>query len=82
MRKFRAGQSLDPVLGNTYVVSEDIGEPDFVILFKEQITDETAGNYPVSGDSQGRVDFVNKTLAAAGKEELTTEEVAFLLSQG
>ena len=82
MRKFRAGQSLDPVLGNTYVVSEDIGEPDFVILFKEKITDENVGNYPVSGDSQGRVDFVNKTLAAAGKEELTTEEVAFLLSQG
>ena len=82
MRKFRAGQSLDPVLGNTYVLSEDIGEPDFVILFKEQMTDQNVGNYSVSGDSQGRVDFVNKTLAAAGKEELTTEEVAFLLSQG
>ena len=82
MRKFRAGPSLNPVLGNTYVVSEDIGEPDFVILFKEQMTDQNVGNYPVSGDSQGRVDFVNKTLAAAGKEELTTEEVAFLLSQG
>lgn len=82
MRKFRAGQSLDPVLGNTYVVSEDIGEPDYAILYKEKITDENVGNYPVGGDSQGRVDFVNKTLAAAGKEELTTEEVAFLLSQG
>ena len=60
MRKFIAGQSLDPAQGNVYVVVEDTGEPDRVVLFKEQITDETAGTHPT--DAAGKVEFVNKIL--------------------
>ena len=74
-----AGQSLDPVLGLTYVVSEDIGEPDRVILFKEQITDETAGNFP--SDTLGKIEFINKVLSDKGIDLLTDEEIKFLKVQ-
>ena len=76
MRKFIAGQSLDPVQGDVYVVVEDIGEPDHVILFKEQITDETVGTHPT--DAAGKVKFVNKILSDKNLESLTEEEARFL----
>ena len=76
MRKFIAGQSLDPVQGDVYVVTEDIGEPDRVVLFSEKITDETAGNYPVN--PEGKVEFVNKILADKGQDLLVPTEIEFL----
>lgn len=76
MRKFIAGQSLDPAQGNVYVVVEDTGEPDRVVLFKEQITDETDGTHPT--DAAGKVEFVNKILSDKGLEPLTDEEAGFL----
>jgi hypothetical protein len=76
MRAFIAGQSLDPVLGLTYGVTEDIGEPDRVVLFKEQITDENAGNFP--SDAAGKVEFINKVLADKGLAEMTAEEIQFV----
>ena len=76
MRKFIAGQSLDPVQGNVYVVVEDTGEPDRVVLFKEQITEETASTHPTN--AAGKVEFVNKVLSDKGLESLTDEEAEFL----
>ena len=76
MRAFIAGQTLDPVLGLTYVVLEDIGEPDRVVLFKEQITDENAGNFP--SDAAGKVEFINKVLSDKGIDTLTDEEIQFV----
>lgn len=79
MRKIIAGQSLDPAQGNIYVITEDTGEPDRVVLFSEQITEETASNYPT--DSASKVDFVNKVLADKGLEALTAEEIQFVSAQ-
>jgi hypothetical protein len=79
MRKFIAGQSLDPVHGNVYIVAEDTGEPDRVVLFSEPITDETAATYPK--DAASKVEFVNKVLADKGLEALTAEEIQFVSAQ-
>ena len=57
MRKFIAGQSMDPVEGNVYVVVEDTGEPDRVALFKGPYTDESPR------DSDAKVEFINKILS-------------------
>jgi len=76
MRKFIAGQSLHPVDGDIYVVTEDTGEPDRVVLFSEKITDETAGNYPVN--PEGKVEFVNKILADLGQDLLEPTEAEYL----
>jgi hypothetical protein len=79
MRKFIAGQSLDPVQGNVYIVVEDTGEPDRVVLFSEPITDETAATHPT--DAASKVDFVNKVLADKGLEAMTAEEIQFVSAQ-
>ena len=79
MRKFIAGQSLDSVQGNVYVVVEDTGEPERVILFKEQITDETVSTHPT--DATSKVEFVNKILSDKGLGLLTDEEAQFLGAQ-
>jgi hypothetical protein len=76
MRKFITGQSLDPVEGDVYLVLEDTGAPDHVILFKEQVTEETAGTHPT--DAASKVEFVNKVLSDKGLEALTDEEAEFL----
>jgi len=76
MRKFIAGQSLHPVDGDIYVVAEDIGEPDRVVLFSEKITAETAANHPV--DAEGKVEFVNKILAEKGQDLLEPTEIEYL----
>lgn len=76
MRKFTAGQSLDPANGNVYVVTEDTGEPDRVVLFSEQITDENVGTYPTTAD--GKVEFVNKVLLDKSITALTDEEIQFV----
>lgn len=76
MRKFIAGQSLDPVEGNVYVVAEDTGEPDRVVLFKGSFNDETMGNYPT--DAAGKVAFINKVLADKGLELLSDEEIRYV----
>ena len=76
MRKFIAGQSLDPVEGGVYLVLEDTGAPDRVVLFKEKITEETAGTHPT--DAASKVEFVNKVLSDKGLEALTDEEAQFL----
>jgi len=76
MRKFIAGQSLHPVDGDIYVVTQDIGEPDRVVLFSEKITAETAANHPV--DAEGKVEFVNRILAEKGLELLEPTEIQFL----
>lgn len=71
-----AGQSLDPVDGDVYVVSEKNDGPDTVILFKGPFNDETTGNYPT--DADGKVEFVNKVLADKGLETMTAEEIQFV----
>jgi hypothetical protein len=76
MRKFIAGQSLHPVDGDIYVVTQDIGEPDRVVLFSEKITAETAANHPV--DAEGKVEFVNRILAEKGLELFEPTEIQFL----
>ena len=76
MRKFIAGQSLDPVNGNVYVVVEDTGEPDRVVLFKGPFNDETIGNYPTTAD--GKVEFINKVLLDKEIAALTDEEIQFV----
>ena len=76
MRKFIAGQSLHPVDGDIYVVAEDTGEPDRVVLFSEKITAENAVNHPV--DAEGKVEFVNKILAEKGQELLEPREIEYL----
>lgn len=76
MRKFIAGQSLDPVDGNVYIVSEDVGTPDRVILFKGLINAETESNYPT--DAEGKVDFVNKVLTDKGLQVLEPTEIQYL----
>jgi hypothetical protein len=76
MRKFIAGSSLDPVEGNVYVIVEDTGEPDRVVILKEKITDDNVGNYPI--DSQSKVEFVNKVLTDKGIDVLTDEEIEFV----
>ena len=80
MRKITSGKSLDPVMGRVYIVQEQNDTPDPTYLFKEAVTEENHDTFPRTSDPQGRVDFANKILTAAGKEELTAEEVAFLLS--
>lgn len=76
MRKFIAGQSLDPVDGDVYIVAEDVGTPDPVMLFKGLINAETESNYPT--DAEGKVDFVNKVLADKGLQVLEPAEIEFL----
>ena len=80
MRKITSGKTLDPSMGKVYIVQEQNDTPDPTYLFKEAVTEENRDSFPRSADSQGRVDFANKILVAAGKEELNAEEVAFLLS--
>ena len=71
-----AGRSLDPVDGDVYIVSEDVGTPDSVVLFKGLINSETEGNYPT--DAEGKVSFVNKVLADKGLQVLEPAEIEYL----
>lgn len=76
MRKFIAGQSLDPVDGDVYIVAEDVGTPDRVVLFKGLINAETAGNYPT--DDASKIEFVNKVLTDNGQDVLKPTEIEYL----
>jgi hypothetical protein len=76
MRKFIAGQSLHPVDGDIYIVTEDTGEPDRVVLFKGPYTAETVGDYPTT--AEGKVEFINKVLLDKGIAALTDEEIQFV----
>lgn len=71
-----AGQSLDPVDGNVYIVSEKTDSPDSVVLFKGLINSETEGNYPT--DAEGKVSFVNKVLADKGQDVMEPAEIEYL----
>jgi hypothetical protein len=72
MRKFIAGQSMDPVEGDVYVVAEDTGEPDRVVIFKGPYTDESPC------DADAKVEFINKVLSDKGITALTDEEIEFV----
>jgi len=75
MRKFTAGQSMDPVEGDVFVVVEDTGEPDRVVLFKGPYTDESPR------DADAKVEFINKILSDKDIATLTDEEIQFVKAQ-
>ena len=71
-----AGQSLDPVDGDVYIVSQDNGTPDPEILFKGLMNAETAGTYPT--DEAGKIEFVNKVLTDKGQDVMEPTEIEYL----
>ena len=71
-----AGRSLDPVDGDVYIVSEDVGTPDSVVLFKGLMNDETAGSYPT--DDASKIEFVNKVLTDKGQDVMDPIEIEYL----
>ena len=71
-----AGQSLDPVDGDVYIVSQDNGTPDSEILFKGLMNGETAGTYPT--DEASKIEFVNKVLTDKGQDVMEPTEIEYL----
>ena len=66
---------MDPVEGDVYVVTEDIGGPEREVLFKGPYTDESPR------DADAKVEFINKVLSDKNIATLTDEEIQFVKSR-